>query len=101
MSVWAPLLGVVGWHFSGNDVLHRVLLGASITISLGLGGVRAYRRRAWFPLVLTAAGCALIVAAELAGDYWPATLLGTALLLTSFQVERRGSRVLRTVGVSP
>lgn len=92
VSVWAPLVGLLGWHFFANEVVHRSLLGFSLVLSLVLGALRARRRRNWLPLSVTAAGCVLLVAGEIAGDYWPLTLAGTAALLMAFFVERGALR---------
>jgi len=92
LSVWAPLVGLLGWHFFANEVVHRSLLGGSIMLSLVLGTLRARRRRYWVPVGVTALGCVLLILGEIAGDYWPLTLAGTAGLLAAFFVERRAPR---------
>lgn len=99
MSAWAPLVGLLGWHFFENEIVHRGLLGLSIVLALGLGGLRARRRRYWLPFGVTASGCALLVSGEVAGDYWPLTLTGSAALLVAFFVERRASRLALPIRV--
>ena len=91
LSVWAPLLGIVGCGLRLSEEVHGALLGASIALSLLVGIARARRRHLWWPVAVTSLGGVLLISGHLLDDSLPLAVLGCASLLLSAALERRPS----------
>lgn len=98
LSVWAPLLGIVGWGLQLSEEVHGALLGASIALSLLVGITRARRRQLWWPVASTGLGGALLISGHLLHDSLPLAVLGCACLLLSAVLERRPSWAAQETG---
>lgn len=92
MSVWAPLLGMVGIGLALPEALHGALLFSSVTLSLAIVGRRAFRRKFWGAFWLALAGNTCLVANHFAGERGIVTALGVACLLLAAGWERRRLR---------
>lgn len=92
MSVWAPLLGMVGIGLALPEVLHGALLFIAVALSLAVVGRRAYQRKFWGAFVVAVAGTSCLVANHFAGELAVVTALGVACLLVAAAWERRRAR---------
>lgn len=95
LAVWAPVLTSLGLGFSLPESAHLAALLLIVPLSVGPAGVRAYRSRAWRPLVFTGGGALSLIAGHVL-DTWVLELLGAAGLVLGGVLQHRASHRTRS-----
>jgi len=92
VSMYSSLLATVGLGLVMTETQHHALLAVAVLAALGFSAWRASRTGSWRFVLVTAAGCALLVAAHLFGEIAILTWTGIATLLLGGWLERRSRR---------
>ena len=93
LGTYAQVFSALGVGFHLGEHAHTVLLLVAIGMSLGVSGWRSIRARRGRPLVVAAAGCAVLFAGHLV-EARAVELVGMAILVGGAIAEQRRLRVV-------
>ncbi|NVI96601.1 MerC domain-containing protein [Myxococcus sp. AM009] len=98
LAAYAQVLSFLGVGLSLTESAHQVMLVVAVTVSLAVSGWRSRRLRRVGPLLVTAAGCSLLVLGHALEEDPVLTWSGVVVLLAGGLWERRVWRQLFTRG---
>jgi hypothetical protein len=93
LTLWAPLLASLGLGFALPEAVHPAGIAIAVLVALAPAALRARRAKVWRPLLLVAAGAAVLVATHTLGGGRFVELLGALSFVFGSFLERRASSV--------
>jgi hypothetical protein len=89
LATYAKVLAFLGVGMSLTETTHQLMLVVAVGVALVASAWKAWRLRRWGPLLVTALGCALLVAGHALDENPVLTWGGVAVLLSGGLWERQ------------